>query len=138
MQEVFLTLSSDPGHPSAGKQFTITVTLEQASTKPLAVTFEKHRVHVDTSGGHDLCVIQEGYFANNGIPGPVDLKAGETKGTTTVIVRSDAKNPPCPDQHPPSTPQPVTFPDHLMLTAFARNGDGKIVGQEQIVVTIKK
>ena len=138
MDEIFLTLSSDPVHPVAGKQFTVTATLEQSARQPLMITFEKHRVHVDTSGGHDLCVIQEGYFTNNGIPGPLNLRAGEKKGTTTVTVAADAMNPPCPNRQPPSPQQPVIFPDRLLLTAFVRNGDNQIVGQEQIVVTIKK
>ena len=139
MDQIFFTLSSDTAHPIAGKPFTITATLDQAAKEPLSITFEKHRVHIDDSGGHYLCVIEDGYFANNGFPGPIDFKAGDTKGTTTVNVLADAKNPSCPPPSPPSRPPfpPVIFPDHLLLTGFARNGKSQIIGEEQIALTIK-
>ncbi len=139
MNEVFLTLSSDPAHPQAGKQFTVTATLEKPATQPLLITFEKHRVHVDTSGGHSLCVIEEGYFTNNGYPTPVNMKIDDTTAPSTVTVRADAENPLCPPpQQFPPPPEPVTFPDHLLLTAFVKDKNGKIIGQEQIVVTVRK
>jgi hypothetical protein len=138
MNEVFLTLSSDPVHPQAGKQFTITATLEKTVDQGLKITFEKHRVHVDTSGEHYLCVIQPGYFTDNGIPSPINLKACDKSGTTQVTVNADAQNPSCPppQQSPPQ--ERVTFPDHLMLTAFVHSADNKIIGQEQIVVTVRR
>jgi hypothetical protein len=84
-------------------------------------------------------VIQQGYFADNGVPGPINLNSGCTKGTTSVTVRADAMNPLCPPpQQSPPPPEPVIFPDRLMLTAFVRDENSKIIGQEHIVVTVKK
>ena len=138
MSEIFLTLATDSPHPNAGDPFKVYATLDTAVTQPLLITFEKHRVYVDTGGGHVLCIIPDGYFTNDGFPEPIKLKQGETKGATTVTVAAMAKNPPCPEGNRPVPPEPVVFPDRLMLTAFVQEKPGVVIGKEHIVVTIRE
>src|SRR5260221_5094013 len=118
MTEILLTLASDQPHPKAGRQFKVIVRLDQPAPRPMRITFEKHRVAVDTSGTHALCVIDvDRYFAPNGLPVPIDLTAGATSGAAFVTVREQAQSWPCPESIDPQ-PERVEFPDRLMLTAF--------------------
>jgi hypothetical protein len=141
MGDVYVLLAADPPQPSAGKTFKVTATLADGpASEALTITFEKHRVNVDTSGRHDLCPILEGYFVQGGYPNPIKLKKGEQQGSTNVEVSAKAKNPPCPDpgQLPPYPA--VTFPDRLLLTAFVTkttDPGGNPIGREHIALTIR-
>ena len=138
MKEIFLALTTDVLHPNAGDIFKVIVTLEEPASQPLMITFEKHRVYIDGSGRRALCVIQPDYFTKDGYPKPIDLKKGDVSCHTDVKVSSTAKNPPCPDENKP--PEPVMFPDRLMLTAMVSGGpppEGDITGKEHIVLTIR-
>lgn len=138
MAEIELTLTPDTPHPTAGNRFQVTAELEESANDDLLIFFEKHRVFVDTSGGHELCVIRDGYFTDDGFPTPIELKRGESRGATSVRVSAQAINPPCPEINPTHDPIPVEFPDRLMLTAFVRTKEaGRIIGREHVVVTIK-
>lgn len=137
MAEVQLTLTPDALHVAAGTKFQVEAKLEQPASDNLVISFEKHRVSVDTSGGHYLCVIEDGYFTNDGFPKPIELSRGESKGTTSVQVSAKAMNPPCPEINPPDPPIPVVFPDRLLLTAFVKLQEaGTVIGKEHVVVTI--
>jgi hypothetical protein len=138
MSETFLTLSTNSSHPNAGEPFKVYASLETAASEPLLITFEKHRVYVDTGGGHVLCIIPDGYFTDDGFPKPIEVKQGETKGSTTVTVAAMAKSPPCPEVNPIAPQEPVVFPDRLMLTAFVAYTPGVVIGKEHIVVTIRE
>jgi hypothetical protein len=137
MKEVLLTLAADPPHPRAGQEFTVVARLDKRAKEPVTVVFEKHRVYVDTSGKHELCIIYKDYFADDGVPKPIEIKQGRRKGSTLVKVRADAQNPPCPDKES-SPPMPVAFPDRLMLTAFVKNSQSTEIGREHLVVTIRE
>ena len=139
MDRVQLTLIPDALHVVAGNRFQVVAKLEQAAGDDLTITFEKHRVFVDISGGHELCVIQAGYFTDDGFPTPIELKRGESSGTTSVKVSAKAMNPPRPQTNPPENPIPVEFPDRLMLTAFIKTKEaGNVIGKEHVVVTITR
>jgi hypothetical protein len=138
MVQVRLTLTPETPHPAAGYPFQVSARLENPATDDLVISFEKHRVFVDTSGGRELCVITDGYFTQDGFPKPIDLKRGESEGSTSVTVSAQAINPPCPEiKPPPQEPIPVEFPDRLMLTAFVRTKEGGgVIGKEHVVLTI--
>ena len=137
MTKVQLTLTPDTLHPTAGNQFRVVAELEKPASDDLLISFEKHRVFVDMSGGRELCVIDKGYFTEDGFPKPIELKRGESKGATSVTVSAQATNPACPEIIPPQGPIPVEFPDRLMLTAFVRTKEaGSVIGREHVVLTI--
>jgi hypothetical protein len=126
-----------PPRSTAGQHLKVTATLDSAATETLTITFEKHRVDVDQSGVRALCVILQGCFADNAFPNPIEVKATDTTGSTTVRVSEKAENPTChpPDGDPPSGP--IVFPDRLMLTAFVmRKSTQELIGKEHLVVTI--
>jgi hypothetical protein len=138
MNEVNLTLAADPPRPQAGTAFNIRATLvDGPAVDDLEISFEKHRFHVDDSGGHDICVIEAGYFADGGGPKPIELKAGDREGSVTVNVSAMAKNPLCPKPRGGRS-QMVVFPDYLLLTAFVRrkSSPDKVIGEEHIALTI--
>jgi len=135
MAEVLLTLIPETPHPNAGTLFQVVARLEQPATEDLSITFEKHRVFIDRSGVHELCVITDGYFTDDGFPKPIDLKRGDIEGTASVKVSEQAVNPQCPVIQPRQD-VPVDFPDRLMLTAFVTAEEG-LVGREHVVLTIK-
>ncbi|HEX7296721.1 MAG TPA: hypothetical protein VF251_13265 [Pyrinomonadaceae bacterium] len=132
-----LTLTPTALHIRAGVRFQVLAKLEQPAPDNLVITFEKHRVWVDMSGGRYLCVIQDGYFTDDGFPKPIELRRGDTEGTTSAQVSAKAMNPPCPEVNPPDPSVPVEFPDRLMLTAFVKTQEaGTLIGKEHVVVTI--
>ena len=138
MAEIELTLTPDTPHPTAGNRFQVAAELAEPANDNLLIVFEKHRVFVDTSGGHELCVIRDGYFTDDGFPTPIELKRGESRGATSVTVSAQAINSPCPEIVPSQEPIPVEFPDRLMLTAFVKTKEaGRVIGKEHLVVTIK-
>lgn len=136
MSELIVTLRAEPSHPHAGEKFKLVVTLERAADTALQVTFEKHRILIDTSGGHELCPIQPGYFADGSLT-PIEIEKGAKEGSTEVTVFKDAENPRCP---PPTTgreSEPIAFPDRLIFTAFV-NHDRDEIAREHTGVTVLK
>src|SRR5580704_11696125 len=121
MNEIFLALKTDPLHRSAGESFEVIVTLDEPADKPLMIPFEKHRIYADGTGKHEICVIVGDYFTEDGYPRPIKIEKGERTGTTVVKVAKAAKNPPCSDVTAP--PEPIVFPDWLMLTALVTVGE---------------
>jgi hypothetical protein len=138
MPEVLLTIDSDPAFPAAGKPFRIIARLATPASEDLLITFEKHRVTVDASGTHVLCPILPGYFADGGLPGSIDVKKGDTGGSSYVTVSNKAANPPCPPPDGNDSSVPVLFPDRLMLTAFVSKPKPpfQTIGKAHLVITI--
>lgn len=136
-----LVLQASPPRPRAGQIFTVSVSLlDGAPPETLTITFEKHRIYVDGSGGRELCPIQSEYFEDGGTPQPITIKAPYAGGTTPVQVSARASTTPCPIGDPPGASKDVEFPDQLILTAFVsrRNSEGQqeLAARDHLAVTI--
>jgi hypothetical protein len=118
-----VALRVEPSTPRAGERFLLVVELvEGPEQEKLIVTFEKHRIYLDQSGGRALCPILGGYFEEGSLD-PAEIAPGSVVGTSYVQVRADARNPPCPDPGD-GIERPVQFPDGLMFTAFVKRDGG--------------
>jgi len=135
MNELLVSLKAEPPHPHAGEKFKLVVTLvEGVADTALQVTFEKHRIAVDTSGGHDLCTIQPGYFADGSLT-PIEIEMGQKEGYTEVTVLKKAMNPKCPSDMNES--KPIAFPDRLIFTAFVKHELDEIAKEHTGVTVLK-
>jgi hypothetical protein len=99
----------------------VIVTLDEPAGKPLMITFEKHRVYADGTGKHEICIIIGDYFTEDGYPRPLKIEKGGTYWHDSSKGSERCKNPPCSDVAAP--PEPIGFPDWLMLTALVTVGE---------------
>ena len=141
MTNLRVTLSVIPARPKAGEVFLLALGLSDGpAEEDLEVSFEKHRIYVDTSGTRELCPIQPDFFADGGAPEGFDLLKGEAVGITKVQILANAENPPCPYKEG-AKPRRVEFPDRLVFTAFVHQKGGgpvpgDLVAREHVGVTV--